>query len=861
MSAKRLPADKTLAMDEVWRRSLDAEERIKSLEKKLNITGNLSSILDNLSKSIKSSSGYSGTIDPSTISHNALSDVNGGTLHVTASDKSYWNAAYIFRQAAYSSTGFMAFDGAGTMYSVFDSSANWNTAYSWGNHAGLYRPISYVPAWSEITSKPTTLTGYGITDAMSTSHPANAITATDISHWNTAYGWGDHAGLYRPISYVPAWSEITSKPTTLSGFGITDSCPLSHKTTEDALNGLVKCNGAGSYSAVTDKSSNWNTAYGWGNHASAGYAADSAVLKKDGSVALTADWNAGSHKISCDLINIATATVPTDLNVYEDALSVRRTSNTSANRPSDYYTVLTIGATNNSDFQLASYYGSSNQLYFRGRHDTDGVWHSWTKILLEESYVPAWASISGKPTTLAGYGITDGALDSAVLKKDGSVALTADWNTGTGRTVTVPYVLAAQTMRSTTGSEIVEAITTGLDYRLKIQSEAAGVAFYNTSGAMKGYLKYSPSDSRGMVLHYEDWITIEDSAGVNHAARWESAYGWGNWASNFGAVAGKICQGNDSRLSDARTPLSHSHAWTDITTGAKVEIYDPASSGSVTSLLLNRAGAAANDQQAIKWKSSTLEAASISSEVLSSTDANLIIKTNTGGTTNLAEAVCITHDKTLLWGNAREGVLSWDTDKAIVGAASSKDLVFSAGGTQYIKLTTTGNIKIGDLATTPAEKLHVIGNGIFDAGSDTRVYLRNSATNIGQLQVTSSSLRLHALSTNTWEAWTNGVKRFSISSTGFAEFFYGLRTDTLTVTGATTIQGLLTASASVSVTGDITATGKVAGAKLVIPVTGSTAPSSPINGEVWLDNVDGWIHVYVTGLGWCHFEPTTVGSW
>jgi len=34
-----------------------------------------------------------------------------------------------------------------------------------------------------------------------------------------------------------------------------------HKTTEDAVNGLVKCNGSGSYSSVTDNSSNWNTAY------------------------------------------------------------------------------------------------------------------------------------------------------------------------------------------------------------------------------------------------------------------------------------------------------------------------------------------------------------------------------------------------------------------------------------------------------------------------------------------------------------------------------------------------------------------------------------------------------------------------
>ena len=91
--------------------------------------------------------------------------------------------------------------------------SNWNAAYVWGNHTGLYRPIGYVPAWAEITSKPSTLTGYGITDAMSTSHAANGITATNITNWNTAFNWGNHTGLYRPISYVPAWSEIIDKPT------------------------------------------------------------------------------------------------------------------------------------------------------------------------------------------------------------------------------------------------------------------------------------------------------------------------------------------------------------------------------------------------------------------------------------------------------------------------------------------------------------------------------------------------------------------------------------------------------------------------------------------------------------------------
>ena len=41
-----------------------------------------------------------------------------------------------------------------------------------------------------------------------------------------------------------------------------------------STNGLMSRTGAGTYSVVTDSSSNWNTAYGWGDHASAGYLTD-----------------------------------------------------------------------------------------------------------------------------------------------------------------------------------------------------------------------------------------------------------------------------------------------------------------------------------------------------------------------------------------------------------------------------------------------------------------------------------------------------------------------------------------------------------------------------------------------------------
>jgi len=239
----------------------------------------------------------------------------------------------------------------GVITATGGNSADWNTAYGWGSHAGSYRPISWVPAWTDVTSnpiatvatsgsyndlsdKPTILnsqwassgsdlyysTGnvgigtssftdklevaasenegitigkpnddmgrdggsYGIkfygfrdivpnvisakitadrTDAGSgwlsqgtslgfytvkelgfanadnslermritdtgsvgigTSAPSTlldvngVLTATggNSGNWNTAFSWGNHAGLYKPLSYVPGWSSITDKPT------------------------------------------------------------------------------------------------------------------------------------------------------------------------------------------------------------------------------------------------------------------------------------------------------------------------------------------------------------------------------------------------------------------------------------------------------------------------------------------------------------------------------------------------------------------------------------------------------------------------------------------------------------------------
>lgn len=76
-----------------------------------------------------------------------------------------------------------------------------------------------------------------------------------------------------------------------------------------------------------------------------------------------------------------------DLNTYNpNRIWSARTSNTTNNRPGDWFTVLNVGADSNSNFQLASYYGGTDQFKYRGRSD-GGTYRNWQDILMSESYV------------------------------------------------------------------------------------------------------------------------------------------------------------------------------------------------------------------------------------------------------------------------------------------------------------------------------------------------------------------------------------------------------------------------------------------------------------------------------------------
>jgi len=107
------------------------------------------------------------------------------------------------------------------------------------------------------------------------------VSSTLIGQWNTAYSWGDHAGLYDPIGTAAGEIDdhestydhsLLHSPVTLdvltgitltgqqlsytAGYAIPTTAKqaewdsaYTHKTTEDAINGLVSCDGSGAYTA------------------------------------------------------------------------------------------------------------------------------------------------------------------------------------------------------------------------------------------------------------------------------------------------------------------------------------------------------------------------------------------------------------------------------------------------------------------------------------------------------------------------------------------------------------------------------------------------------------------------------------
>lgn len=88
-----------------------------------------------------------------------------------------------------------------------------------------------------------------------------------------------------------------------------------------------------------------------------------------------------------------------------------------------------------------------------------------------------------------------------------------------------------------------------------------------TEGGEQVAHKLEVNDNQGLNLTWIQNLPTDNIAFINIATASESGVGVVQLAPDGDDTAGLAVQGNDARLSDARTPLSHNHAASDITSG------------------------------------------------------------------------------------------------------------------------------------------------------------------------------------------------------------------------------------------------------------------------------------------------------
>jgi hypothetical protein len=94
-----------------------------------------------------------------------------------------------------------------------------------------------------------------------------SIVTDNSTNWNTAYGWGDHASA--------GYLTTETYTGTVTSVGATVPTGLSVSGSPITSSGTLAITFAAGYSIpTTTKQGQWDTAYSWGNHASAGYLTD-----------------------------------------------------------------------------------------------------------------------------------------------------------------------------------------------------------------------------------------------------------------------------------------------------------------------------------------------------------------------------------------------------------------------------------------------------------------------------------------------------------------------------------------------------------------------------------------------------------
>ena len=313
---------------------------------------------------------------------------------------------------------------------------------------------------------------------------------------NVMAGWT----VWKRLAFAEelAWGNISGKPTSLSGYGITD--------------GVNAVSVTGSGNAVTSVTKNGTTI---------------SVVK--GSTFLTAHQSlAGYMKTEtadAKYMYHSRNNIVSDLNSFatNGAAHIYEMNNVT-NRPNSnsWVQVMNWGTGDSAyGFLLANDYSTIGHMYFRQK--IAGSWKDW-KTIIDSSNIGsqsvnyaasagsvAWTNVSGRPTSLSGYGITDGVNAVSV--------------TGSGNAVT------SVTKNGTTISVV------------------KGSTFLTAHQSLAGYMKTETADAKYMYHSRNNIVSDLNSFATNGAAHiyemnnvtnrpnsnsWVQVMNWGTGDSAYG---------------------------------------------------------------------------------------------------------------------------------------------------------------------------------------------------------------------------------------------------------------------------------------------------------------------------------------